>query len=204
MKRTARGLVSKQRGSAQSARELRSRDGWQTSGMLFAGRHREGLLGQRPLQDKDLRRSQELLFAERPVAAADPGSAVGPGSAPRTRAWRRDTLRRFLPHLNSGQVPRLLKRLRLHGLIKKVAHGYKYYVTTFGKDVLATGLKLRELVIIPTNGLGSRCLILIYFPACFALDLNVEVLLDHHPTVLTALLMWCSLRAGCQRCCRAR
>ena len=29
------------------------------------------------------------------------------------------SLRRFLPHLNSGQVSRLLKRLRLHGLIRK-------------------------------------------------------------------------------------
>ncbi len=64
------------------------------------------------------------------------------------------SLRRFLPHLNSGQVSRLLKRLRLHGLIKKVARGYKYYVTTFGKDVLAAGLKLRELVIIPQLAYG--------------------------------------------------
>ena len=45
------------------------------------------------------------------------------------------SLRRFLPHLNSGQVSRLLKRLRLHGLIKKVARTYKYYVPKFGKDV---------------------------------------------------------------------
>ncbi len=64
------------------------------------------------------------------------------------------SLRRFLPHLNSGQVSRLLKRLRLHGLIKKVAHGYKYYVTMFGKDVLTAGLKLRELVIIPQLAYG--------------------------------------------------
>ena len=64
------------------------------------------------------------------------------------------SLRRFLPHLNSGQVSRLLKRLRLHGLIKKVAHGYKYYVTTFGKDILTAGLKLRELVIIPQLAYG--------------------------------------------------
>jgi len=35
-----------------------------------------------------------------------------------------------------------------------VAHGYKYYVTTFGKDVLAAGLKLRELVIIPQLAYG--------------------------------------------------
>jgi hypothetical protein len=70
------------------------------------------------------------------------------------RGLQNKSLRRFLPHLNSGQVSRLLKRLRLHGLIKKVAHGYKYYVTAFGKDVLTAGLKLRELVIIPQLAFG--------------------------------------------------
>ena len=35
------------------------------------------------------------------------------------------------------------------GLVKKVGHTYKYYVTAFGKDVIATALKLRELVVIP-------------------------------------------------------
>ena len=59
------------------------------------------------------------------------------------------TLRRHLPELNSGQVSRALKRLRTHGLIKKVGHTYKYYATAFGKEVVATALKLRELVIIP-------------------------------------------------------
>jgi len=63
-------------------------------------------------------------------------------------------LRRFLPRLNSGQISRLLKRLRVHGLIKKVGHSYKYYVTQFGKDILAAGLKLRELVIIPQLAYG--------------------------------------------------
>jgi hypothetical protein len=58
-------------------------------------------------------------------------------------------LRRFLPGRNSGQISRLLKRLRLHGLLKKVGHTYKYYLTQFGKDVISTVLKLRELVIIP-------------------------------------------------------
>ena len=32
--------------------------------------------------------------------------------------------------------------------------GYKYYVTTFGKDVLAAGLKLRELFIISQPAYG--------------------------------------------------
>lgn len=64
------------------------------------------------------------------------------------------SLRRFLPHLNSGQISRLLRRLRLHGLIKKVARSYKYYVTQFGKEVLGAGIKLRELVIIPQLAYG--------------------------------------------------
>ena len=59
------------------------------------------------------------------------------------------TLRRHLPERNSGQVSRLLKRLRVHGLIKKIGRTYKYYVTAFGKQVVTTAFKLRELVIIP-------------------------------------------------------
>ncbi|MGA3239884.1 MAG: MarR family transcriptional regulator [Bryobacteraceae bacterium] len=64
------------------------------------------------------------------------------------------TLRRHLPELSSNQVSRLLKRLRTHGLVKKVGSTYKYYVTAFGKEVVATALKLRELVIIPQLALG--------------------------------------------------
>jgi hypothetical protein len=59
------------------------------------------------------------------------------------------TLRTYLPDKTSGQVSRLLKRLRLHGIIKKVGHTYKYYLTQFGKQVTTAGLKLRELVLIP-------------------------------------------------------
>jgi hypothetical protein len=65
------------------------------------------------------------------------------------------TLRRFLPDKSGGQMSRLLKRLRVHGLLKKVGHTYKYYLTRFGKDVITTGLKLRELVIIPQLALSS-------------------------------------------------
>lgn len=60
------------------------------------------------------------------------------------------TLRRFLPGRTGPQVSRLLKRLRLHALIKKVGHTYKYYLTRFGQDVLLTALKLRQLVVIPS------------------------------------------------------
>ena len=59
-------------------------------------------------------------------------------------------LRRFLPTLTGAQVSRLIKRLRLHGLLRKVGHTYKYYFTTAGKQAVLTALKLRELVVIPT------------------------------------------------------
>ena len=59
------------------------------------------------------------------------------------------TLRRHLPEKSSAQISRLLKRLRLHGLIKKVARTYRYYLTHFGKHVITAGLKLKNLVLIP-------------------------------------------------------
>lgn len=58
-------------------------------------------------------------------------------------------MRRLLADKTSFQISRLLKRLRLHGLIKKVGHTYKYYLTRFGKQVITTGFQLREHVIIP-------------------------------------------------------
>jgi DNA-binding IclR family transcriptional regulator len=54
-----------------------------------------------------------------------------------------------LPHKTSGQVSRLLKRLRVHGLLKKVGRRYKYYLTDLGRQVAALALKLREIVVIP-------------------------------------------------------
>ena len=58
-------------------------------------------------------------------------------------------LRARFPHYSSGQMSRILRRLRTHGLIKKATHCYKYYLTVLGKQVVALGLKLKELVIIP-------------------------------------------------------
>ena len=57
-------------------------------------------------------------------------------------------LRRHLDK-TSAQVTRLLKRLRVHGLIKKVGRRYKYYLTQLGRQVVLMLLKLREMVIIP-------------------------------------------------------
>jgi hypothetical protein len=60
------------------------------------------------------------------------------------------SLRRALPGKTGPQVSRLLKRLHMHGLIRKVGHTYKYYLTQFGQEVVLTALKLRELVVIPS------------------------------------------------------
>jgi hypothetical protein len=58
-------------------------------------------------------------------------------------------LRQHLTDKNSGQITRLLKRLRVHGLIKRVGKRYRYYLTDFGRQVAVLALKLREMVIIP-------------------------------------------------------
>jgi hypothetical protein len=59
-------------------------------------------------------------------------------------------LKAFFPDMNSNQISRLLKRLRLHGLVKRVAKSYKYYLTKLGKTVIATALKLKENVLLPS------------------------------------------------------
>lgn len=70
------------------------------------------------------------------------------------RGLQNKTLRAHLDEKTSGQVSRLLKRLRLHGLVKKVGHTYRYYLTVFGKQVIASGLKLKNLVLIPQLALA--------------------------------------------------
>jgi hypothetical protein len=56
----------------------------------------------------------------------------------------------YLPIKSAGQVTRLLKRLRVHGVIKKVGKHYKYYLTDFGRQAATMALKLREMVVIPS------------------------------------------------------
>ena len=58
-------------------------------------------------------------------------------------------IRMYLPGKTSQQVCRLIKRLRKHGLIRKIRNTYKYYLTTLGRTVILTSLKLREMFIIP-------------------------------------------------------
>lgn len=63
--------------------------------------------------------------------------------------FRHADLKRQLPRFSSGQISRNLKRLRVHGLIKRIGHRYKYYLTDLGRRAVVTGLKLRELFVLP-------------------------------------------------------
>jgi DNA-binding MarR family transcriptional regulator len=59
---------------------------------------------------------------------------------------RNADLRRRLP-LAAGQVSRLLKRLRVHGLIKRIGRTYKYYLTALGRRALLAGLQVRQALL---------------------------------------------------------
>jgi DNA-binding transcriptional ArsR family regulator len=65
-------------------------------------------------------------------------------------------LRHYLSDKSASQVTRLLKRLRVHGIIKKVGKRYKYYLTDFGREAASMTLKLREMVIIPQLAFASQ------------------------------------------------
>lgn len=62
---------------------------------------------------------------------------------------RNKNLRELLKR-NGPQISRMLKRLKTHGLIKKIGRTYKYYLTALGLKVVTTALKLREELIIPS------------------------------------------------------
>lgn len=50
---------------------------------------------------------------------------------------------------NGGKISRLIKRLRVHGLIKKATDSYKYYLTKIGKKTIIMAQKIKELVMVP-------------------------------------------------------
>jgi hypothetical protein len=62
---------------------------------------------------------------------------------------RNGDLRHHIPGATTSQISHQLKRLRLHGVLKKVGRTYKYYLTQLGRRVVLAGLKLKELVLIP-------------------------------------------------------
>jgi predicted transcriptional regulator len=63
--------------------------------------------------------------------------------------FQNKNLRSKLKNYSSSQVSRTLKRLHTHGMIKKVVHTYKYYLTRLGSQVITMGMKVKTMVIIP-------------------------------------------------------
>lgn len=62
---------------------------------------------------------------------------------------RNKDLLRHLPEQSPAAISRLLKRLRVHGLVKRVGHTYKYYVTALGRAAMTAGLKLKQFFLVP-------------------------------------------------------
>jgi DNA-binding transcriptional ArsR family regulator len=58
-------------------------------------------------------------------------------------------IRKQLISKNSNQVSRILKRLRMHGMIKKIRKSYRYHLTVLGKQVISAGLKFKNMSLIP-------------------------------------------------------
>ena len=48
---------------------------------------------------------------------------------------------------SSAKISRLIKRLRVHGLVKKASDSYKYYLTKLGKKIIIMSQKIKELVL---------------------------------------------------------
>jgi hypothetical protein len=49
----------------------------------------------------------------------------------------------------AAQVSRALRRLRMHGVIRKIGRTYRYHLTAFGRLTLIAGLHLRRFVLLP-------------------------------------------------------
>ncbi|MBN2195789.1 MAG: hypothetical protein JW751_23425 [Polyangiaceae bacterium] len=69
-------------------------------------------------------------------------------------------LQRQLPRLCSSHISRQLKRLRVHGLIKRIGRRYQYYVTEPSRRAIIAGLKLRAFFILPQLGSNAAPLAL--------------------------------------------
>jgi hypothetical protein len=66
------------------------------------------------------------------------------------RGFQNRSLRAILSGKTGHQISRIFKRLRMHGLIKRVQKTYRYYLTRLGQKVITTALKLRTMFIIPS------------------------------------------------------
>ena len=70
------------------------------------------------------------------------------------QGFQNTDIRKRLVNTSSSAMSRILNRLRLHGLIVKVKGSYKYLLTAIGKSVVAAGLKVKNLIIVPELALA--------------------------------------------------
>jgi DNA-binding MarR family transcriptional regulator len=63
--------------------------------------------------------------------------------------FRNKNLRNQLQQTSPAAISRALKRLRLHGLIKRIGRTYKYYLTALGRRAITLGLRIRQLIVVP-------------------------------------------------------
>ena len=59
-------------------------------------------------------------------------------------------LRPHILRLTPKRASYRIKRLRTHGLIKKVGNAYKYFFTKLGRRVVVTALVIREYLVQPS------------------------------------------------------
>lgn len=62
---------------------------------------------------------------------------------------RNKSLQAHFPERSSSAISAILKRLRTHGLIKKVKNLCKYYLTKLGKAVITAGLAVKQMILVP-------------------------------------------------------
>lgn len=65
------------------------------------------------------------------------------------RGFRNKDIRQKLPNQSPSKVSRMLKRLHLHGLIRKTRNCYRYYLTKLGYATILGSLAVRQLIVIP-------------------------------------------------------
>ena len=65
------------------------------------------------------------------------------------RGVRRADLKPLVPSLNETALSRQLARLRALGLIKRVVHSYRYYLTRLGRAAIAAACSLTQFSIVP-------------------------------------------------------
>ena len=58
-------------------------------------------------------------------------------------------IRRHLEHISPSAMSGIFKRLRHHGIIERAQGTYRYFATSYGKEVITAGLAVRNLVLIP-------------------------------------------------------